>query len=214
MSRTKRFVNHVFFTGTFKRDQRDTDAWRRANHDFNRFIQRIRRVHDPGCQYIRTVEAHQDLYPHIHAVLQFSQALTVENNKYFDDGLYRKWKGLWISGLSDFQAPNVRTQVAVLYIIKYITKSHAKKTIWQKLYANAQDLDAKKSSQFQTTLTPNQHATPASNTTAVPTDAPTMPTELDPSTFFCKQFLIKQCTWSRGFKFPTIRPKSLLVAHS
>lgn len=184
---------------------------------WNRYIQRIRRLHGSSVGYLRTVEAHQDLYPHIHAVLDFGSAtIRVDNAKFFDKNLYASWKAQWLCGHSDYQRPYSRgASNSLLYIIKYISKASTKKTIWQKLYANVSDRDVKRNSLSIPPQTHKVPVSPASNSDAQNTNAlTTQPLMDNPSLFFCKQFKIKQCTWSRNFTFPRLQPKSLVVSQS
>lgn len=206
------FIQYVFVTLTYGRDESETLLWKRVTRDWNRYIQRIRRLHSgSSVHYLRTIEAHEDLYPHLHAILDFGSAkIRVTNLKFFDKVLYSTWKGQWLHGHSDYQRPYTGRQSAtLLYIIKYITKSSTKKTIWRKLLSNVPVQDAKKSS-----LQTIQNKSSAGHVQQPLTDTEKKPLTSDPTTFFCKQFKIKQCTWSRGFVFPRLQPKSLVVSQS
>lgn len=207
------FIQYVFVTLTYGRDEPETRLWARVARDWNRYIQRIRRLHGCSVGYLRTVEAHEDLYPHLHAILDFGHAtIRVENVKFFDNSLYASWKNQWLFGHSDYQRPySGKSSTPLLYILKYISKHSTKKTICRKVFTQntVQSRDAKKSSELPTQLKPN--ASLATNSVA----AKNVPTLMDnPSSFFCHQFKIKQCTWSRNFTFPHYQPKSLLVAQS
>lgn len=158
------------------------DSWRTASKDFNRYVQRLRRLHTGNSvQYLRTIEAHSDSYPHWHTILQFQSPISVSNVRYFDNVLYRKWKQLWTLGLSDYQPP-LSGRNPVIYVIKYITKnSHTHKTIWKKLLVNVtatkDGLGSLPVLDVQETITPAWLE-------------------------YLKKYRIKQCTWSRDFVFP------------
>lgn len=154
------FIRHLFATLTYDRVLSSECTWQRTSKDFNRFIQKLRRLHcDTQIAYLRTIESHKDGYPHIHVLLQHPSAvIRVSNSKYFDRTLYQKWKGLWSHGLSDFQAPR-RKEDSIKYILKYITKSSTTKTIWKKLYSGHGDLhrSANLAKNPQTTTTPDSY---------------------------------------------------------
>jgi len=199
-------TNHVFATLTYKREYGLVECWKSVSKDFNRFITYQRRLHRTGLAYIRTVEAHEDLYPHIHVVIQHKHGILIRNRRYFDENLYKKWKESWTRGLSDFQAPLSSSEYPTLYIVKYITKNHTLKTLWKKFYA--------------TNSITNTSAPPVAvltSNTLKPSNA-SMNTKIlsleNSSLFFCNQFKIKQCTWSRNYKFPVKRPKPLIVSPS
>lgn len=209
---TTEYIRYVFVTLTYARGLPETQIWRRVARDWNRYIQRIRRLHNMPVGYLRTIEAHEDLYPHLHAILDFGDAkIRVTNSKFFDKSLYHSWKFQWTSGVSDYQRPYPNSKHSpLLYIIKYISKDSTKKTIWRKYYADAKPRDAQSISELTTKT--KQTVLPASNTD-VKQSVPTT-TLTNPSSFFCQQFKIKQCTWSRNFVFPRYRPQPLLVAQS
>ncbi len=122
----------IFSTYTYSRDRLVDACWQRANDDFNRYIQRLRRLHTNEVQYLRTIEAHNDGYPHFHAVLRFPTVLTITNGRYVDKALYKRWKHIWVRGLSDHQVPRSR-QSPIAYIIKYTTKNSGV-NIWKRYY--------------------------------------------------------------------------------
>lgn len=178
----KSLTSHVFATLTFTRDISLDSAWEQTNTNFNRYIQKFRRQSAGNeIQYIRTVEAHLDSYPHIHTILQFHSPISVDNARYFDPTLYRKWKQLWTFGISDYQPPR-SSRLPILYLIKYISKGNTTKTIWKKMFANA-------------TATADSKPSPAPSVKVVTTT---------PTQEFCKKYNIKQCTWSRKFTFPVL----------
>ena len=186
------FTNHVFWTLTYGRNCSLADAWSNTSKDFNRFIQKLRRFHKSPIQFIRAIEAHEDSYPHIHCISQHSQALSVGHGRYFDSLLYAKWKQLWTLGLSDAQPPKSK-QTPILYLIKYISKSNnSYKTLWSKMFQRIDTLSATPPIQQQSTATPSMNCTNES---------------IESSKFLitnqlCKQYKIKQLSWSRRFAYP------------
>lgn len=161
-------------------------CWKSVSKDFNRFIQRVRRLHNSQVQYIRCIEAHQDCYPHLHAILQFSTPQTVLNRRYFDRTLYLKWKQLWSSGLSDFQPPKSKQQ-PLFYLMKYISKStNAHKTLWRKLIVQ----------------TSTQTATNAPTKQEDANEPSADSVKFAVTLLKCKEFKLRQLSWSRGFKYP------------
>ncbi len=184
----------VFATFTFSRDRLVSDAWSATGKNFNRFTQSLRRLHHGNIQYLRTIEAHNDGYPHVHAILRFPTVLTITNGRYFEQKMYRRWKHLWISGLSDYQPP--RTKYPITYILKYVTKgSNARRLIWKR-HSHALTI----SGNTETLL----NALPAGDLVR-PVGSPTrkgrpfVPTVLTQSEILCQKHKIKQCTWSREF---------------
>ncbi len=171
----------VFLTTTYSRDRFLDSCWKTSNADFNRYIQKLRRLHKNSVQYLRTIEAHSDGYPHFHAVLRFSTVLTITNGRYFDKALYSKWKTTWSHGHSDAQPPRTK-QSPLAYIIKYTTKESGHK-IWKRYY---QHLDVNSAEPQVTRSFPIKVATPS----------------VSPVSFLsqkCEDYKIKQCTWSRKF---------------
>ncbi len=170
----------VFLTTTYSRDRLLDSCWKTSNSDFNRYIQKLRRLHENPIQYLRTIEEHTDGYPHFHAILRFPIVLTITNGRYFDKSIYKMWKQAWTHGLSDAQPPRPK-QSALAYIIKYTTKNSGRK-IWIRYYRH---------------LNVNS-AVPrvTSSTTPVATPSAEPVTSLSQK---CKCFKIKQCTWSRNF---------------
>lgn len=201
------FIHHVFATFTVRRDSTETDAWRQIGTNFNRFIQKFRRVCDSRLQYIRTVEAHQDGYPHIHAVLQFYNSLAITDGTYFDMALYRLWKRLWSVGLSDYQAPHSGNKYPILYIIKYISKDSATwNTLWKKLLTDGLNTTQIVNSGPDSAIkSVSAHTASGLSTGGQEVTARFM--VQSNTSFFSAQFKIKQLTWSRGFVFPHIVKK-------
>ncbi len=170
----------VFFTSTYSRDRLLDDTWNKANSDFNRYIQKLRRLHEDKIQYLRTIEAHADGYPHFHAILRFPTVLTIYNSRYFRKDVYTTWKKAWSHGHSDAQPPRNK-QSPLAYIIKYATKQSGNK-IWMKYYQhlNVPSADLPATVSNMETTAPSVH--PAS-----------------PLSVICTKYKIKQCTWSRNF---------------
>lgn len=185
------FTNHVFGTLTYSRDISISDCGERISKDFNRYIQKFRRLHNTKVQYIRAIEAHADGYPHIHVILQFPTSLRVNDSRYFDRELFKKWKQLWTSGVADYRPPNTKRQ-PVLYLVKYISKNtSAYRTLWKKLLpANT----VEPSNGLTQTVTKNvSDVKPSSD------DIKFVGTLL-----FCKTYKLRQLSWSRNFTFPVL----------
>ncbi len=166
----------MFSTFTYNRSLLLNDAWTRSSKDFNRVIQKFRRLHNADIQYLRVLEAHKDGYPHIHCILQFPDArLRINNSRFFDRRLYSRWKSLWTHGHSDYQRPRKRSANAVLYVLKYLLKNTTRKTILKKIHPPY-------SSDFKPTLAEQARVRPMTN----------LP---------IKKYGVKLATWSRGFDF-------------
>ncbi len=174
----------AFVTTTYSRDRLLDSCWKNSNSDFNRYIQKLRRLHQNSVQYLRTIEMHRDGYPHFHAVLRFPIVLTITNGRYFDKALYAKWRSSWTHGLSDSQPP-IRKESPLAYIIKYTTKNSGRK-IWIRYYQTMnQRLDAK-----------------SVNPPPIGSFPPPVTFSAEPVTCLsqkCAHYKIKQCTWSRNF---------------
>ncbi len=173
----------IFSTYTYARSRLLGDCWRTANNDFNRYIQRLRRLHANDVQYLRTIEAYNDGYPHFHAILRFKTVLTITNGRYVDKTLYQRWKHLWVCGLSDHQVPRSK-QSPIAYIIKYATKNSGV-NIWRHYYANIAKDQLK-----------HEIAPATATISTIPSTAISVPTELE---LVCIKHKIKQTTWSRKF---------------
>ncbi len=184
------FARHIFATFTYARLSSSELLWDSCSKDFNRTIQRLRRLHCCKVQYLRTLEAHKDGFPHIHTLLQFPSAqIRVSNQKYIDRLLYDRWKASWPHGLSDFQIPRRQRIGQIRYILKYISKNSTSKTIWKRI----------------SSVTPVTKSIPSESS---PTPAPveslknvvtkdTYNSDMSPNpTHFRKQ---KLCSWSRDF---------------
>ncbi len=178
----------IFSTYTYSRDRLVDDAWTSANNDFNRYIQKLRRYHDNEIQYLRTIEAHNDGFPHFHAILRFPVVLTITNGKYLDRELYRRWKNLWARGHSDYQIPRNGSH-PIAYIIKYVTKGSTVK-IWKKYYTT-KNSGKHISTTTKSGMVPGSVELAYATTKSVRTITPLQKT--------CKRYKIKQVTWSRKF---------------
>lgn len=172
-------------------------SWRTLSKNYNRYIQRFRRQFPlSDIQYIRAIEAHKDGYPHIHEILQFKNSLNVKDARYFDPELFRRFKGLWSHGLSDYQPPRGDKQ-PILYLIKYISKSsNSHRTIWKKMLKNIQ-LPKSQDARNQNTTTQCQDILSANAVKFALTD------------LNCKKYKLRQLSWSRKFTFPVLAPAAI-----
>ncbi len=171
----------LFCTTTYSRDRLLGTCWSSANSDFNRYIQKLRRLHENKIQYLRTIEAHSDGYPHFHAILRFPTVLTIHNRRYLRKDVYKVLKKSWSHGHSDYQPPRSK-QSPLAYIIKYTTKESGHK-IWKKYYQH---------------LSVNSVEHPAIISGLIKKVGPSVgPVTALSST--CEKYKIKQCTWSRNF---------------
>ena len=127
------FTRHVFGTLTYSRDLPVDERWSGISKDFNRYLQKIRRLHNTKLDYFRVVEKHRDGFPHIHVLLQWENAsIRVDNSRYFDKSLYQKWRLLWQHGHSDYQKPRRASLGTLTYILKYLIKNQTQRTIWKR----------------------------------------------------------------------------------
>ncbi len=127
-------IRHVFGTLTFNRNKQIPETWKQTTTTYNRFIQKWRRLDNKEIQYIRSIESHKDGYPHIHTIIQYPSAcIRIRNSKYFDRTVYQNWKTRWPFGYSDYTKPTRHVQGTLAYLLKYITKTSTKKTIWKKI---------------------------------------------------------------------------------
>lgn len=128
------FIRHIFATVTYEHSISSATAWDSVSSNYNRYIQKLRRLHGCPVQYLRTLESHKNDYAHCHSILQFPDArIRVDNHKYFTPSLHAKWKLLWSHGLSDYQVPKTKGTSQLTYILKYIIKNQTSKTIWKKI---------------------------------------------------------------------------------
>ncbi len=173
------FTRHIFATLTYARTETIQETWRTISSDFNRYIQRFRRLHNQKIQYLRVIERHKDLYPHIHIIIQFPNAsIRINDSKWIDRRIYQTWKTLWKRGHSDYQKPRRNRIGTISYIMKYLLKNTTKKTIWKKILPKRDVTSAKTTEQ---------------NTT---------------SANIVSEYGVKLCTWSRDFDWKPFMQKS------
>ncbi len=185
-----KFIRHVFATFTYERNRSSNDTWDGVSKDYNRFIQKFRRLNNCKVQYLRTLEAHKDSYPHIHSLLQFPTArIRVENSNYFENNLWLHWKAQWSNGLSDYQVPYSKREGQLSYILKYISKNSTSKNIWKKILSVQ---PVCKPGLIQSDTTPAIVETP---TSAVTSDTFKSITSANPIHYRNQ----KLCSWSRAF---------------
>ena len=191
------FTKHVFNTLTYKRSRTKKETWKQCSKDFNRFIQKLRRYHRDKIEYLRVVEQHKDQFPHIHVLLQFTRiSIQVRDNRWFDREMYKRWKGLWTHGLSDFQTPKKSRLGTLSYLLKYMNKNTTSKTLWKKVYANT----VENSDQKEDSSTSSKMDVGAKKTTETESKGKTVVTN--------PIYLhgIKLLSWSRNFNFSVFRP--------
>lgn len=187
------FVRHIFATFTYSRLQTAEDTWSRCGTDFNRSIQRFRRITFQNIQYLRTIEDHRDGFPHIHVLFQFPTAsVRVENSKYFEDTFFRRSKTTWSHGHTDFQVPRNHGSSSISYILKYITKNSTSKTIWKKIYSAQPVVTGLNTSIQAQNVSVSEIHCAATKNTFKPTTSNVQP---------ITKYGVKLCTWSRGFDF-------------
>ncbi len=176
------FTRHVFATLTYTRTKTVQDTWKTVSSDFNRYLQRFRRSHNEKIQYLRVVERHKDLYPHIHIIIQFPDAsIRVRDFRWFDRRIYQTWKALWKRGHSDYQKPRRNKIGTISYMMKYLLKNTTRKTIWKKLLASTSTQTGEKT--YSTVTTVNDIS--------------------------CHIHNVKLCTWSRGFDWEPFKTSNL-----
>lgn len=197
------FTRHIFSTLTYRRDDDLSFTWKRSSRDFNRYIQKLSRLHNLRINYLRVVEEHTDGYPHIHCILQYPSAcIRVENSRYFDTALYQKWRTLWSHGHSDYQKPRVSGIGTLSYVMKYLLKNQTSKTVWKKVLSQSA-LTVGKPSVDQTT------SNKCSNTIQDITRRELIGDTLkDLTKYPTHKYNVKLCTWSRNFDFSYFYPKT------
>ncbi len=127
-------IRHVFGTLTFDRNKQIRETWKQTSKAYNRFIQKWRRISNQEIQYIRSIESHKDGYPHIHTIIQYPFAcIRIKHSQYFDKRIYALWKSHWIHGFSDYRKPVKNESRTLQYLIKYITKTTTRKTVYKKI---------------------------------------------------------------------------------
>ncbi|NIR86942.1 hypothetical protein GWO13_04935 [Candidatus Bathyarchaeota archaeon] len=199
------YKSHVFATLTYERTKPISELWTSVSRDFNRYIQRVRRIHGHSVAYLRAIEAHKDNYPHVHVILQHSKVLAVNNGRYFDRDIYGKWRKAWTHGLSDYQVPRIK-RYPIFYLLKYVQKdTHTLKTIYKKLFSCNDAITAKHHSMEENQDITENTANTVKNSSQSMKNASLSTLEKNNSTlFFCKKYNVKQCSWSRSFKFPQV----------
>lgn len=188
------FTRHIFATLTYSRDDDLQTTWERSSRDFNRYFQKLTRLHNLRINYLRVIEEHNDGYPHIHCLLQYPSAcIRVENSRYFDTALYQKWRTLWTHGHTDYQKPRGNGIRTISYVMKYLLKNQTSKTVWKKVLS-AQTVEK----HTLDSTTSNECLNTSTNTTLqeVPGDIPK-----DLTRFPTHKYGVKLCTWSRSFDF-------------
>lgn len=186
------FIRHIFVTLTYARNSTSAETWQHVSKDFNRFLQKFRRSTRANVGYLRTLEAHKDGYPHIHAIIQFPDArVRIKGDRYFSDDVFRQFKSTWPHGHSDFQVPFSKREGQIYYIMKYIQKNSTSKTVWKKLYGA--------NNVTESTTPPIDSSVGAlTNTSDVATKPISKSITVRNPTHFNKQ---KLCSWSRNFDF-------------
>jgi hypothetical protein len=122
--RSRRHKTRVLFIGfTYRRDLRLDEAWELVGRDFNRTISALRRRFGK-IHIMRTWEAHNDGYPHIHCILYFEE---YEFDVFFYNGKWRAQKRdevlkFWPWGHGDVLGI-YSLGGGVGYVSKYITKN-------------------------------------------------------------------------------------------
>ena len=125
-------------------------------------------------------------YPHIHAILQFSDArIRVQNARYFDRRLYKEWKNRWKHGLSDVQPPRGSGTHVLAYVLKYCLKNATSATVWKKVLPKEDYSGYVISAEEQ----PTQSDPPRERTINTHSVPPV------------KKYGVKYLTWSRNFDF-------------
>ena len=174
-------------------------CWQSCSKMFNRFHQKYKRKLSKA-EYIRTIEIHKNGRPHIHAVIQSTSAfpckLGFDNSgkpRYFcKQDLYIQMRSLWTLGHSDFNflrplviefnsppSDKQTTSWAMHYVLKYTVKDSTSRTLRKKLFPNYKPDPVKRASIIK------------------------LPDSPEHTAFLqvLKDNKIRQCSWSRGFKF-------------
>lgn len=196
-----RYSNYAFFTLTFESANIPSAyLWSKTPTLYNRFIQKLRRLHCGPVQAIRCIESHENANPHIHVLARFPVVLTINNEQYFDKKLYAKWKELWPSGHLDATPTHPGQRIPVRYLLKYISKhTTTYKTLWRRYFQCLETTQANMVTTSQSTSTSStpQHSEPEQQDTTPPSSK-----ELK-TLLFCKSFNIKSLSWTRDFfSFP------------
>ena len=175
------------------------ECWANVSKLFNRFHQKYKRKISKA-EYIRTVEIHKNGRPHVHAIFQsitsFPCKLSTDKNGkpryYCTKSFYSSLRGLWLLGNADFvflrplvlefnSVPSDKqtTSWAMHYVLKYTVKENTSRTLRKKMFPNYKPDISKRKSIIKLPDSP-QH---------------TAFLEL------LKKNKIRQCSWSRGFRF-------------
>jgi hypothetical protein len=220
-----RFSHHAFFTLTYGEQPNIPHQyfWHKVGTDYNRFIQKLRRLHNSPVQAIRAIESHASGNPHLHVLARFPNVLTINNEKYFDRDLYAKWKSLWKGGYLDCSPTHTGQALPVRYLLKYISKhTTTYKTLWRNYYHCLQNIKQDESNTLKDTHTSTTVETNPSNSTS--TDEyqndglPAITSKELYTLLFCKSFNIKSLSWTRNYfsrALPSARrpeTKSLLTS--
>jgi len=210
--RSKGFIRHIFSTLTYDPKTLDQESrslsngypkiWEKVSVHFNRFVQEWRRSRhvrhlDQKVQFLRSIEAHKNGYPHIHCLIQYNSAcIAVYDRRYFDNLLYAEFRSLWKHGLSDFQVPRAQRIGQINYILKYISKNATSNTLWKKILSinttveNAISVDSEQS--------PTQNDLQPESSCSGSVDLAGSTTPISP---VHHPSGIKYLSWSRGFDF-------------
>lgn len=217
---TKEFNRHIFATLTYARSKPSEEIWKTVSHDFNRYIQRIRRGKSRSIismpplfaehrwEYFRCVEKHKDGYPHVHVLLQSKGVFPVFEKAYIQNPLRNFLKTSWTFGLSDFQVPRARSIGQLTYIMKYISKNKTTKTVWRKILT----LQEKTSLPVHSALSlglivPLGTASVVVTPVLIRDHAATK--TISSGTIWSEIGNIKLLTWSRKFDFSPFFPKNM-----
>jgi hypothetical protein len=161
-----RFSSHAFFTLTYGESTTIPSQyyWGKIATDYNRFIQKLRRLHNCQVQAIRAIESHASGNPHIHVLARFPTVLKIDNEKYFDRPLYSKWKQLWSFGYLD-ATPTHSGQIPIRYLLKYLSKhTSTYKTMWKRYYQCTKSANTVEASLKPTSLQQSNAQTAQSTT--------------------------------------------------
>jgi hypothetical protein len=207
-----RYTHHAFFTLTYGEQPNIPSVyfWHKVATHYNRFIQKLRRLHCSPVQAIRAIESHASGNPHIHVLARFSNPLTINNEKYFDRALYLKWKQLWQGGYLDCKTTRPGQELPIHYLLKYLSKhTTTYKTLWRNYYQCMQNSEPNVSSAKTSLNIISQQQESVQNAPTQSDTSANQIQEIEPATLkelstllFCKSFNIKSLSWTRNyFKF-------------
>lgn len=128
-------ISSAFVTLTYSRTENSLCTWKRVGVDVNRFVQKIRRILSCDLEYLRVYESHKDGYPHVHLLLLIRREIAnVRNSKFVADIFYKRFKGAWSHGHSDWKLPRFKNNNRVVsYVLKYIGKSSSTASLWTRI---------------------------------------------------------------------------------